>query len=81
MYTAAPSAPAGYSDCGTWSMKRIASTWQASPPGGVTTGIPFDCNRQTKYLMASAEAPATSNSVISRIPTAMASISFDDMPP
>jgi hypothetical protein len=62
-------------------MKRMASTWQASPPGGVTTGTPFSLSRPAKYLTASADEPATSSSVISRMPTAMASISFDDMPP
>src|ERR1017187_2127451 len=53
----------------------------ARPPAGVTTGTPFSSSRPTKYLMASAEAPATSRSHISRMPTAMASISFEDMPP
>jgi hypothetical protein len=38
-------------------------------------------SRPAKYLMASAEEPATSRSVISRMPTAIASISFEDMPP
>ena len=59
----------------------MASRWQARPPGGVTTGTPFAISRQAKYLIASAEEPAISSSVISRMPTAMASISFDDIPP
>ena len=41
----------------------------------------YEDKGETKYFTNSADEPATSTSVISRTPTAMASISLVDMPP